>query len=151
MIMKEYVDEMCNYYDYILIDCMPSLGMMTINALAAADAVLIPVQAAYLPVKGLEQLLSTISKVKRQLNKKLKIEGILMTMVDFRTVYAKDIFSKVNEVYGSTIGTFETYIPMSVKAAETSAEGKSIFEHCGTGKVAIAYEALTKEVLINEN
>ena len=149
--MKEYVDEMCNYYDYILIDCMPSLGMMTINALAAADAVLIPVQAAYLPVKGLEQLLSTISKVKRQLNKKLKIEGILMTMVDFRTVYAKDIFSKVNEVYGSTIGTFETYIPMSVKAAETSAEGKSIFEHCGTGKVAIAYEALTKEVLINEN
>lgn len=146
MIMKEYVDEMCNYYDYILIDCMPSLGMMTINALAAADAVLIPVQAAYLPVKGLEQLLSTISKVKRQLNKKLKIEGILMTMVDFRTVYAKDIFSKVNEVYGSTIGTFETYIPMSVKAAETSAEGKSIFEHCGTGKVAIAYEALTKEV-----
>ena len=92
MIMKEYVDEMCNYYDYILIDCMPSLGMMTINALAAADAVLIPVQAAYLPVKGLEQLLSTISKVKRQLNKKLKIEGILMTMVDFRTVYAKDIF-----------------------------------------------------------
>ena len=151
MIMKEYVDEMCNYYDYILIDCMPSLGMMTINALAAADAVLIPVQAAYLPVKGLEQLLSTISKVKRQLNKKLKIEGILMTMVDFRTVYAMDIFSKVNEVYGSTIGTFETYIPMSVKAAETSAEGKSIFEHCGTGKVAIAYEALTKEVLINEN
>ena len=151
MIMKEYVDEMCNYYDYILIDCMPSLGMMTINALAAADAVLIPVQAAYLPVKGLEQLLSTISKVKRQLNKKLKIEGILMTMLDFRTVYAKDIFSKVNEVYGSTIGTFETYIPMSVKAAETSAEGKSIFGHCGTGKVAIAYEALTKEVLINEN
>ena len=74
-----------------------------------------------------------------------------MTMVDFRTVYAKDIFSKVNEVYGSTIGTFETYIPMSVKAAETSAEGKSIFEHCGTGKVAIAYEALTKEILINEN
>lgn len=151
MIMKEYVDEMCTLYDYILIDCMPSLGMMTINALVAADAVLIPVQAAYLPVKGLEQLLSTISKVKRQLNKKLKIEGILMTMVDFRTVYAKDIFAKVNEVYGSTIGTFESYIPMSVKAAETSAEGRSIFEHCGTGKVAIAYEALTKEVLIDED
>lgn len=151
MIMKEYVDEMCNYYDYILIDCMPSLGMMTINALVAADSVLIPVQAAYLPVKGLEQLLSTISKVKRQLNKKLTIEGILMTMVDLRTVYAKDIFAKVKEVYGNTIGTYKAYIPMSVKAAETSAEGKSIFEHCGTGKVAIAYEALSKEVLHNED
>lgn len=77
--------------------------------------------------------------------------GILMTMVDFRTVYAKDIFTKVKEVYGNTIGTFKAFIPMSVKAAETSAEGKSIFEHCGKGKVAIAYEALTKEVLHNED
>lgn len=79
------------------------------------------------------------------------MQGILMTMVDFRTVYAKDIFSKVKEVYGNTIGTYKAYIPMSVKAAETSAEGKSIFEHCGTGKVAIAYEALSKEVLHNED
>ena len=149
-IMSCYVDTVKQAYDYILIDCMPSLGMMTINALAAADSVLIPVQTAYLPVKGLEQLLSTISKVKRQLNKKLKIEGILMTMVDFRTTYAKDIFFKVHEAYSEPVGTFETYIPLSVRAAETSAEGKSIFEHCGEGKVALAYESLTREVLEHE-
>ena len=149
-IMKCYIDTIKKDYDYILIDCMPSLGMMTINALAAADTVLIPVQTAYLSVKGLEQLLTTISKVKRQLNRKLTTEGILMTMVDFRTVYAKDIFFKVHETYGDTVGTFETYIPLSVRAAETSAVGKSIYEHDPEGKIALAYMSLTKEVLEHE-
>lgn len=149
-ILNCYIETVKNAYDYILIDCMPSLGMMTINALAAADTVLIPVQTAYLPVKGLEQLLSTISKVKRQLNKKLQIEGILMTMVDFRTTYAKDIFVKVHETYSEKVGTFETYIPLSVRAAETSAEGHSIFKYCPEGKIAMAYESLTKEVLEHE-
>lgn len=88
-IMKEYIDTMRSRYDYILIDCMPSLGMMTINALVASDTVLIPVQAAYLPVKGLQQLIRTISMVKKRLNRKLTIHGILLTMVDFRTNYAK--------------------------------------------------------------
>ena len=91
LIMKEYIDTMRLRYDYILIDCMPSLGMMTINALVASDTVLIPVQAAYLPVKGLQQLIRTISMVKKRLNRKLTIQGILLTMVDFRTNYAKDI------------------------------------------------------------
>lgn len=91
LIMKEYIDTMRSRYDYILIDCMPSLGMMTINALVASDMVLIPVQAAYLPVKGLQQLIRTISMVKKRLNRKLTIQGILLTMVDFRTNYAKDI------------------------------------------------------------
>lgn len=150
-ILRSYVDILKNEYDYILIDCMPSLGMMTINALAAADTVLIPVQTAYLPVKGLEQLLTTIYKVKRQLNRKLEIEGILPTMVDFRTVYAKEIFEKIHVAYGKTIGTFETYIPLSVKAAETSAEGKSIFKHCKDNKVARAYESLTREVMEHED
>lgn len=150
-ILRSYVDILKDEYDYILIDCMPSLGMMTINALAAADTVLIPVQTAYLPVKGLEQLLTTIYKVKRQLNRKLEIEGILPTMVDFRTIYAKEIFEKIHVAYGKTIGTFETYIPLSVKAAETSAEGKSIFKHCKDNKVARAYESLTREVLEHED
>lgn len=88
MIMKDYIEMMRERYDYILIDCMPSLGMMTINALVASDAVLIPVQAAYLPVKGLQQLIKTISMVKKRLNRKLQIMGILLTMVDFRTNYA---------------------------------------------------------------
>ena len=149
-IMKLYVNLVRPNYDYIIIDCMPSLGMMTINALTAADSVLIPVQTAYLPVKGLQQLISTIMKVKRQLNRKLEIEGIVMTMVDFRTVYARDIFENVHKTYSESVGTFETYIPISVKAAETSAEGVSIFEHCGSGKVAMAYESLTKELLEHE-
>ncbi|MFR7914630.1 ParA family protein [Eubacterium ramulus] len=100
MIMKEYIDAIRCRYDYILIDCMPSLGMMTINALVSSDSVLIPVQAAYLPVKGLQQLILT---VKKRLNRKLAIEGILLTMVDFRTNYARDIASRVHTTYGSQI------------------------------------------------
>ena len=90
-VLKEYLDKVKDQYSYILIDCMPSLGMVTVNAFAAADSVLIPVQAAYLPAKGLEQLIKTIQKVKRQINPRLEIEGILMTMVDGRTNYAKEI------------------------------------------------------------
>ncbi len=99
-IPKSYIEEIRLDYDYIVIDCMPPLGMLTVNVLTCADSVLIPVQAAYLPVKGLQQLIKTIHAVKRQLNKSLKIEGILLTMVDGRTTYAKDIVSQVNEVYG---------------------------------------------------
>lgn len=150
LIMKEYIDAMRSRYDYILIDCMPSLGMMTINALVAADTVLIPVQAAYLPVKGLQQLIRTISMVKKRLNRKLKIQGILLTMVDFRTNYAKDIALKVYETYGAKIAIFENVIPLSVKAAETSAEGRSIYVHCPNGKVAVAYKNLTQEVIRDE-
>ena len=125
LILRQLVERVRDAYDFIIIDCMPSLGMMTINALACADAVLIPVQAAYLPVKGLQQLIKTISRVKRQLNPKLKIEGILLTMVDNRTNYAKDICSMVYEAYSSSIKVFKTEIPMSVRAAEISAEGSS--------------------------
>ena len=147
LILKDYIDMMRERYDYILIDCMPSLGMMTINALVAADSVLIPVQAAYLPVKGLQQLIKTILMVKKRLNRRLEIQGILLTMVDYRTNYAKDITAKLRETYGSQIAIFETSIPMSVKAAETSAEGVSIYSHCPKSKVAEAYRNLTQEVL----
>ena len=150
LIMKDYIEAVRKKYDYILIDCMPSLGMMTINALVAADSVLIPVQAAYLPVKGLQQLIRTIAMVKKRLNRKLVFEGILLTMVDFRTNYARDVAGKVRESYGDKIEIFDTVIPMSVKAAETSAEGVSIFSHCMNGKVAKAYEAITQEVMADE-
>ena len=148
--LKLYLSDLKKDYDYILIDCMPSLGLMTINALVAADSVLIPVQAAYLPVKGLQQLIHTIAMVKKRLNRQLVFEGILLTMVDFRTNYAKDVAGKVREAYGEKIEIFDTVIPMSVKAAETSAEGVSIFSHCLNGKVAKAYETIAKEVLGNE-
>lgn len=150
LVMREYINMMREHYDYILIDCMPSLGMMTINAFASADSILIPVQAAYLPVKGLEQLIKTIGKVRRQLNPQLAIEGILLTMVDSRTNYAKDICVLLKENYGDKVQIFTNSIPMSVRAAEISAEGVSIYEHDPKGKVAFAYQSLTEEVLSNE-
>ena len=150
MILRDYIEMMKEHYDYIIIDCMPSLGMLTINAIVAADSVLIPVQAAYLPVKGLQQLIRTIAMVKKRLNRKLKIEGILLTMVDYRTNYAKDITEKVKRAYGSSVKIFENAIPLSIKAAEATAEGISIYKHCPKGKVALAYKGLTMEVLSNE-
>lgn len=149
LVMRSYIELVKDNYDYILIDCMPSLGMITINAFACADSILIPVQAAYLPAKGLEQLLQTINKVKKNINPKLKIEGILLTMVDSRTNYAKDISNLIRENYGGKLKVYKTDIPRSVRAEEISAEGTSIFKHDPKGKVADAYRVLTKEVLNN--
>ena len=149
-VLRTYIEQQKANYDYILIDCMPSLGMITINAFTCADSILIPVQAAYLPVKGLEQLIKTIGKVKRQINPKLKIEGILLTMVDNRTNYAKDISNLLIENYGNRVRIFENSIPMSVRAAEISAEGVSIYKHDPNGKVASAYQSLTEEVIGDE-
>ena len=145
--LKQVLDGAKQEYDYILLDCMPSLGMLTINALAAADTTLIPVQAQYLSAKGLEQLLQTVGKVRRQINPKLKIEGILLTMTDSRTNYGKQIDTLIRQAYGSKIKVFDQTIPRSVRAAETSAAGKSIFKHDPKGKVAEAYQSLAKEVL----
>ena len=148
-ILKQFLEPVKGNYDYVLLDCMPSLGMLTVNALAAADTALVPVQANYLSAKGLEQLLQTINKVKRQINPKLRIEGILLTMVDGRTNYAREISSLIRDTYGGHIKIFDTEIPRSVRAAEISAEGKSIFLHDPKGKVADAYQNLTKEVMHN--
>lgn len=148
-VLKQYLEDVKPAYDYVLLDCMPSLGMLTVNALSASDNVLIPVQANYLSAKGLEQLLQTINKVKRQINPKLRIEGILLTMVEGRTNFAKEISNLIRETYGGHIKIFDTEIPRSVRAAEISAEGKSIYLHDPKGKVAEAYESLTKEVLRN--
>lgn len=150
LILKQYIDQMREYYDYILIDCMPSLGMLTINALSAADSVLIPVQAAYLPVRGLEQLITTISRVKKHINPQIEFEGILVSMVDSRTVYAREIIELVKENYSSNLRVFKTMIPFSVRAAETSAAGVSIFNLYPEHKVAKAYESLTDEILSGE-
>lgn len=145
-ILRTYIDSLTDHYDYILIDCMPSMGMMTINALAAADSVIIPVQAHYLPAKGMTQLLHTIARVRRQINKKLVVDGVLLTMVDSRTNFAKDISFVLRRDYGDKLRVFQTEIPLSIRAAETSARGKSIYAHDPNGQVAKAYVALTKEV-----
>ena len=172
--LKQVLDSAKHDYDFILLDCTPSLGMLTvvapllwlavrtmcefiiiscgdtaINALAAADTTLIPVQAQYLSAKGLEQLLQTVQKVRRQINPKLKIEGILLTMTDSRTNYGQQIDNLIRGAYGSKIKVFDQTIPRSVRAAEISAVGKSIFQHDPKGKVAEAYQSLTREVMAN--
>ena len=145
-VLKECIALLRKNYDYILIDCMPSLGMMTINALVAADSVIIPSQPTFLSTKGLNLLLRSISKIKRQINPRLRIDGILLTMVDSRTNNAKEIIASLRSTVGEKIRVFQTEIPFSVRAAECSLSGESIFTHDKNGKVAAAYEALAKEV-----
>ena len=145
-VLKNYIGELRKNYDYILIDCMPSLGMMTVNALAAADSVIIPSQPSFLSAKGLDLLLRSIAKVKRSINPNLNIDGILLTMVDNRTTNARTIIDSLRGTVGQNIRVFNTEIPHSVRAAECSVTGESIFSHDKNGKVAAAYENFTKEV-----
>ena len=119
-VMKNYLSQVKDRYDYVLIDCMPSLGMITLNALTAADSVIIPVQAQYLPAKGMTQLLSTIAKVKKHTNRNLTIDGILLTLVDGRTNLAKSTVEALRENFGCRIRIYRTTIPIAVKAAEVS-------------------------------
>lgn len=146
-ILRECLREIQDDYDVVILDCMPSLGMLTINALAAAQEVLIPVQAQYLSIKGLEQLIRTVARVRKQINPGLSISGIVITMADMRTNYAREIVEILHSTYDGHLRIFESIIPLSVRAAETSAEGCSIYLHDPAGKVSAAYGALTKEVL----
>ncbi len=146
-VMKNYLGQVKNNYDYVLIDCMPSLGMITLNALTAADSVIIPVQAQYLPAKGMTQLLSTIAKVKKHTNPNLAIDGILLTLVDGRTNLAKSTVEALRENFGCRIRIYRTTIPVAVKAAEVSSKGKSIYAYEPNSTVSKAYADFTKEVL----
>ena len=146
-VLKTYVDTVRDKYDYIIIDCMPSLGMMTFNALCSADSVIIPTTPEFLSAKGLEQLLGTINRVKRRINPDLKIDGILITMVDYRTRFGRGLANLIRQQYGKYPTVFNTVIPRSIRAVETTAEGKSIYLHDKNGKVAKAYANLTKEVM----
>ena len=145
-VLTACINEVKKNYDYVLIDCMPSLGMLTINALAAADSVVIPTQPHYLSAKGLELLLRSVSKVRRQINPHLRIDGILMTMVMPRTNISKEVTALVRSAYGQNIKVFDAQIPHSIRAVEATAEGKSIFAYDKGGKVAAAYEQFGKEV-----
>ena len=149
-VLKQYIETVRQEYDYIIIDTSPSLGMLTINALAAADRVIIPVTPKYLDVKGLELLLKTIAKVNRHINPGLQIGGILITMADTRTNYSKEIISLLKDTYEGKIKIFKNIIPQSVRASEISAEGVSIYAHDPNGKVALEYEGFTREVLNSE-
>ena len=145
--LRTYINEVKKKYDYVILDCMPSLGMITINALAAADSVIIPVQAHYLPAKGMTQLVKTIAKVRKQINPKLQIDGILLTLVDGRTNLAKATAETLRKSYGGALRVYKSEIPLAIKAAEISAAGKSIYAYDKNSKVAKAYAAFTKEVM----
>lgn len=149
---REYVLRNCmeplrRQYDYILIDCMPSLGIMTVNALVAADSVIIPSQPSFLSAKGLDLLLHTVAKVRRSINAGLKIDGILLTMVDSRTNNDREIVNELRMGVGRQLRIFDTVIPRSIRAVEATRSGESIFAYDPNGKVAQAYAGLTKEVL----
>ena len=148
--LKNAIRNVENKYDYILIDCMPSLGMITINALACCDKVIIPVQGEYLAAKGMGHLLKTVSKVHKQINPNLKIGGVLLTLVDKRTNLSKEVRDTLYKNYGQYVKIYDTEIPKAVNTAKSSSTGKSIFEFDKNSRVADAYKNLAKEVLENE-
>lgn len=147
VILKNYLSEVKNKYDYVLIDCSPSLGMMTLNSLSAADSVIIPVQAHYLSAKCMTQLLRTVNKVKRYINPNLQIDGILLTIVDNRTNLAKSTVDTLRQNFGSHIKIYKSQIPMAIRAAEVASKGESIYAYEPKSTVSKAYAEFTKEVL----
>jgi len=146
-VMKNTLSDIKEKYDFVIIDCMPSLSMLTTNALATANEVIIPVQSQYLSAKGMGNLLRTISKVKRQINADLKVGGILLTLVDKRTNLPKTIKSDIEENYGNIVKIYDTQIPIAIKTAESTSKGKSIFSYDKNSSVATAYTQFAKEVL----
>lgn len=149
-ILRNTLYELKNKYDYILIDCMPSLGLLTINALACSDRIVIPAQGEFLSAKAMGNFLKTVSKVKKQINPNLKVDGILLTLIDKRTNLSKKVEQAIIDNYGQVVNTYKTQIPRAVNAARATAEGKSIFEYDKNSVVAKAYENLAKEVVNNE-
>lgn len=145
--MQKSLEELKSIYDYIIVDCMPSLSMLITNALAMADEVIIPVQSQYLSARGMGNLLKIISKVKRQINPKLQVGGILLTLVDNRTKLPNKIREELKEDYGDIVKLYDTQIPCAIKTAESTSKGKSIFAYDKNSKVALAYTNFAKEVL----
>ncbi len=134
-------------YDYILMDCLPSLGLLTINALSAADSVLIPLQADFLAMKGLAMLLTTIIRVQEKINPSLEILGILFTMTNSRTLHSREVIEVTKRAFGDRIRVFDATIPISVRFKEAPAAGMSILNYAPNSEGADAYRLLTKEVL----
>ena len=148
--MKNVLLPLKEKYDYIIIDCMPSLGMLTVNSLAASDKVIIPVESQFLAAKGMNHLLSTVAKVKRQINYDLKVDGILITMVDSRTNLSKKVINDLRTEHGIVFTVFNSVIPNATKVAEATSEGMSIFAYDRKNKAAYAYDNFASEVLQDE-
>ncbi len=146
-VLKEMIQGVRRSYDFILVDCLPSLGLLTINALTAADRVLIPVQADFLAMKGLVLLLSTIVKVQERLNPSLEISGILFTMTNPRTLHSKEVIEMTKKAFGGRIKVFDTIVPISVRFKEAPVAGQSIITYAPDSEGANAYRLLTREVM----
>jgi chromosome partitioning protein len=146
MILREMVEPVRYAYDYILIDCQPSLGLLTVNALAAADEVIIPLQADYLAMKGVDLLIKTVATVKRKLNRSLKIAGVLITMADVRTIHAREVIDLTNQRLGGKVPVFRTVVRTSVKLKEAPVYGRSVLAYAADSPAAEAYRALAEEV-----
>lgn len=145
-VLKRYVNDVKRLYDYVLLDCRPSLGMLVINALSASDYVLIPVQAEYLAAENMTELIGTVRDIKRQINPKLEIGGVFLTMAN-DTNFRKDIVAAVKEKFGKSLPVMQTVVPATVRLAEISTADKSIFRHEPRGRAAEAYRSLVKEVM----
>ena len=143
--LKEKVDEVKDKFDYILIDCPPSLGLITLNAFTASDSVLIPVQCEYYALEGLGQLLNTVNLVKKHLNKSLQIEGALLTMYDIRTNLSNQVVKEVKKYFEDKV--YKTVIPRNVRLSEAPSYGMPITEYDPRSKGAKSYEKFTKEFL----
>ncbi|MCI8770020.1 MAG: ParA family protein [Lachnospiraceae bacterium] len=148
-LLKEIVDSVKEKYDYIIIDCPPSLGIILANDLTAADSIIIPAKPERLSTKGLEQLFSTIKKVKKTTNRTLNIDGILFTMINARSKYNQNISEMVTDAFGSYVNIFDAKIPSSVRVAETPETGTSLFAYDPNGKCTQAYRKLVEEVMNN--
>jgi chromosome partitioning protein len=147
LMLKEMLKSVRKEYDYILIDCLPSLGLLTINALSAADSVLIPLQADFLAMKGLAMLLNTVMRVQERINPSLEILGILFTMTNPRTLHSREVIEVTKRAFGDKIRVFETNIPISVRFKEAPAAGESILTYAPRSEGADAYRQFTEEVL----
>ena len=148
--LKNSISEIKNNYDYVLIDCMPSLGMITINALACSDKIIIPVQGEYLAAKGMGHLLKTVNRIRKQINPNLKIGGVLLTLVDKRTKLSNNVRKALDDNYGQYVKIFDTEIPKAINTAKATSTGNSIFEFDKNSPVALSYKKLAKEVLEDE-
>jgi len=147
LMLREMIQPVRKSYDFILVDCLPSLGLLTINALSAADAVIIPLQADFLAMKGLTLLLSAIIRVKDRINPALEISGILFTMTNSRTLHCKEVIEITRRAFGDKIRVFDTLIPSSVRFKEAPAAGESILTYASKSSGADAYRLLTREVI----
>jgi len=146
MVLREMLEGARGEYDRVIIDCQPSLGLLTVNALAACDAVLIPLQADYLAMKGVDLLLRTVTQVRRKLNRKLRIEGVLLTMADVRTVHTRDVIASVRSALNGSVRVFDTVVRLNVKLKEAPMMGQSVLKYAGDTSAAVAYRDLAKEL-----